>query len=64
VLGVPFLYVASLAPLFFLEAQVHIESNSLVADACRIYAIPARIVYQEGSQLFRDAFDWYRNLFR
>lgn len=64
VLGVPLLYVASLAPLFLLEAQVHIESNSPVADACRIYAIPAKIVYQDGSQQFRDAFDWYRNLFR
>lgn len=64
VFGVPLLYAASLAPLFLLEAQVPIESNSPVADACRIYALPARIVDQEGSQLFRDAFDWYRNLFR
>jgi len=64
VLGVPLLYVTSLAPLFLLEAQVHIESNSQVADACRIYAIPAKVVYEEGSQQFRDAFDWYRDLFR
>src|SRR5579885_3189250 len=62
-LGVPLVSVASLAPLFLLEAQVHIESNSSVADACRIYAIPAKIVYEEGSQQFRDAFDWYRSLF-
>jgi len=64
VLGVPLLYVVSLAPLFMLEAQVPIESNSPIADTCRMYAIPARLAYQEGAQLFRDAFDWYRDLFR
>jgi uncharacterized membrane protein YidH (DUF202 family) len=63
-LGVPLLYVASLAPLFWLDAQVHIDSNSPVADACRIYAIPAKIVYEDGPQQFRDALDWYRDLFR
>jgi hypothetical protein len=50
--------------LFWLDTQVHIDSNSPVADACQIYAIPAKIVYEEGPQQFRDALDWYRDLFR
>jgi hypothetical protein len=64
VVGVPVLYAAGFAPLFWIDAQAHVESNSSVANACRIYAAPVKIIFDEGPYQIHDAIDWCRGLFR
>jgi len=58
------LYLASFAPLLWLDANGYIAPGSLFYDACRFYAFPIRVAHETGPDLIRDILNWYKSVFR
>jgi hypothetical protein len=64
VVGLPMLYLASFAPVIWLEDHDYIPIGSELQRALKVYAKPVHWVYEYGPQSVRDALDFYGGVCR